>query len=724
MARVFPPSPALLALGAVLVAGGSPLAAQEGIRGFPDAQVAAQRAREAEGRAVPNRDTLAAHMERLTRGPHLVGTPASRAVAEALLARWRSFGVAAQIETFPARIPLPVSQVVELVSPERHAATLQEPGLPEDPATMAPGYIPSFAGFAADGDVTAEVVYVNYGFQEDYRLLDSLGISVRGKIVLARDGGVSAPRWRLAAERGAVGVLVYHDPKDEGFYTGEAYPKGARRPEFAIRTGSHAGSDELTDLMGGPGAPGNAGGLPTIPVMVIAGQDALPMLRHLTGTLAPEAWRGAYPVTYRLGGGGPARVRMALRSDWAVRTLYNVVATIPGARSEAQWVLVGTHHDAIGGPGADDPISSLVAIDEALRTLAQLRARGWRPARTLKFLAWDGEELGILGSLAWMDRHADALRRSAIVYLNGDNVQAGWFRAQGPPSLQPFVQELLRDLPDPERGVSVLQAWQQGPGIMNPGGSVTTVAGAGARPFALAPMGLNTDAAPFGLKLGIPAMHMAYSGRTGPLGARHTRYETYQYYSRFLDPGFGTVALLSRTFTMAALRLADAPLLPFAFTGVAPLWRRQLEDIDKVARATPRVGALPLAPLWEALDTLAQTAARYEAAAAPLARLSPDDAARRWNALAPVNARLYQAEQALLDPDTTRGPRYNRHLVMGTTGLYSRTGVNPFPHLTRAVVERPDAAVARDAIERLVAAVRRYAAQVDAAATALAAALR
>jgi N-acetylated-alpha-linked acidic dipeptidase len=720
MTRRRPAAILLLALSA----GALPVASQEPIRGFPAALLAAQRAREAEARALPNRDTLAAHMERLTRGPHLVGTPASRAVAEALLARWRSFGVAAQIETFPARIPLPVSQVVELVSPERHAATLQEPGLPEDPATMAPGYIPSFAGFAADGDVTAEVVYVNYGFQEDYRLLDSLGISVRGKIVLARDGGVSAPRWRLAAERGAVGVLVYHDPKDEGFYTGEAYPKGARRPEFAIRTGSHAGSDELTDLMGGPGAPGNAGGLPTIPVMVIAGQDALPMLRHLTGTLAPEAWRGAYPVTYRLGGGGPARVRMALRSDWAVRTLYNVVATIPGARSEAQWVLVGTHHDAIGGPGADDPISSLVAIDEALRTLAQLRARGWRPARTLKFLAWDGEELGILGSLAWMDRHADALRRSAIVYLNGDNVQAGWFRAQGPPSLQPFVQELLRDLPDPERGVSVLQAWQQGPGIMNPGGSVTTVAGAGARPFALAPMGLNTDAAPFGLKLGIPAMHMAYSGRTGPLGARHTRYETYQYYSRFLDPGFGTVALLSRTFTMAALRLADAPLLPFAFTGVAPLWRRQLEDIDKVARATPRVGALPLAPLWEALDTLAQTAARYEAAAAPLARLSPDDAARRWNALAPVNARLYQAEQALLDPDTTRGPRYNRHLVMGTTGLYSRTGVNPFPHLTRAVVERPDAAVARDAIERLVAAVRRYAAQVDAAATALAAALR
>jgi N-acetylated-alpha-linked acidic dipeptidase len=547
---------------------------------------------------------------------------------------------------------------------------------------------------------------------------------VQGKIVLARDGGVSAPKWRLAAERGAVGVLVYHDPKDEGFFTGDAYPRGARRPEFAMRTGSHAGSDALTDLMGGSSAAGNAGGIPSIPVMVIAGQDALPILRHLNGALAPESWRGAYPVTYRLGGGGPARVRMALRSDWATRTLYNVVGTIPGTRSEAQWILVGTHHDAIGGPGADDPISALVAIDETLRTLAQLRATGWRPARTLKFLAWDGEELGILGSLAWMDRHAEVLRRNAVVYLNGDNVQAGWFRAQGPPSLQPFIQELLRDLPDPERGVSVLEAWQRGPGIMNPGGSVTSVAGTGPRPFALAPMGLNTDAAPFGLKLGIPSMHMAYSGRPGPLGARHTRYETFQYYSRFLDPGFGTVALLSRTFTVAALRLADSPLLPFAFTGVAPQWRRQLEEIDKVARATPSVGALPLDALWGMLDTLAQAAARYEAAAAPLARLSADDVARRWQSLAPVNARLYQAEQVLLDPDTTRGPRYNRHLVMGTTGLYSRTGVNPFPHLTRAVVERPDPAVARDAIERLVAAVRRYAGQVDAAAVALTAALR
>jgi N-acetylated-alpha-linked acidic dipeptidase len=720
MASRRPAAVVLLALSAVAL----PLGAQEPIRGFPAALLAAQRAREAEARAFPNRDTLAAHMERLTRGPHLVGTLASRAVAQGLLARWRGYGVQADIETFPARIPLPVSQVVELVFPERHVATLQEPGLPEDPATMAPGYIPSFAGFAADGDVTAEVVYVNYGFPDDYRLLDSLGISVKGKIVLTRDGGVSAPKWRLAAERGAVGCLIYHDPRDEGFYTGDAYPKGARRPEFAMRTGSVAGSENLTDLMGGPNAPGNAGGLPSIPVMVLAGQDALPILRHLAGALAPEGWRGAYPVTYRLGNGGPARVRMALRSDWSPRTLYNVVATMPGTRSERQWVLVGTHHDAIGGPGADDPISALVAIDEALRTLAQLRARGWRPARTLKFLAWDGEELGILGSLAWMDRHADALRQGAVVYLNGDNVQAGWFRAQGPPSLQAFVQELLRDLPDPERGVSVLQAWQQGPGIMNPGGSVTAVAGTGPRPFALAPMGLNTDAAPFGLKLGIPAMHLAYSGRPGPLGARHTRYETYQYYSRFLDPGFGTVALLSRTFAMAALRMADAPLLPFAFTGVAATWRGQLEAINLAARANARVGALEMGTLGGALDSLAQAAARYDAVAAGVARLSADDVARRWGALAAVNAQLYQAEQALLDPDTARGPRYNRHLMMGTTGLYSRTGVNPFPHLTRAVVERPDRAAAVDALRRIEGAVARYTARIDGATAALAAALK
>lgn len=711
----------------------APTSAQESIRGFPASLVQEQVQREARARALPSPDTLAVLMRRLTQKPHLAGTPASKEIAELLLARWRRHGFDAHIETFEGLMPMPQSQVVELLGPDRHVATLREPAVPEDSVSGASGYVDAFNPFSADGDVTAEVVYVNYGFLDDYRALDSAGVSVRGKIVLVRDGGMPIPKWRLAADRGAVGCIIFHDPRDEGYFEGDAYPSGPRRPDFSIRSGTVLGYDQVggDPLSPGSGAvPGakrlplaDARSLATIPVVTISARDALPFLRNLSGPLAPLAWRGAHPVTYRLGPGGPARARIAVSSEWATRPIYNVIATMPGALSPNQWVVMGVHHDAIGGVGADDPVSALVAMDETMRALAQLRATGWRPARTLVFAAWDAEEWGALGSTEWIETHAATLRANAVAYINGDNVQAGWFRAQGPPSLSTFVSQVIRDIPDPARGVSVLRAWQDGPGAQ-PTASGAAPSARPRRPFALAPVGMNNDVSPFLLELGVPSVHMAYSGKAGPLGARHTIYETFEYYARFLDPGFTTVALLSQTFLTVALRLADAPVLPFEFAAVAPSWQGQLDDLVRAARANPRVGDVDVAPLRRAFESLVQSGVRFDTASAVLDTLGAAQVRRRWSALTDVNRLLYSAEQLLTDPAPPPGQEYNRHLVHGSTGLYARSGITPFPHLRRAVEDRPDAAAARDEVVRLEAAIARYAARIDQAATALAAALR
>ncbi len=709
-----------------------PLAGQEPIRGFPAQAVPAQRAREALALAVPNRDSLAAWMRQLTERPHVTGSERDREVAQLIQARWRSYGLDARIEQFEALMPIPISRRVELLGPDRHIAVLREPGLPEDPSTTDPTHLEAFSAYSADGDVTAEVVYVNYGQLEDYLLLDSLGVDLRGKVVLSRAGGMPQPKWRLGAERGAVACIIYHDPADDGYMHGDTYPDGPRRPNFAIASASvlgwdHYAGDPLTP--GWASEPGarrlslaEAKSLPPIPVVPISARDALPFLRALAGPVAPQAWRGALPVTYRLGPGGPARARVSVRSDWQTRPLYNVIAMIPGARSEDQWVILGNHHDA-WGPGADDPISGQVALDGAARSAARLLETGWRPSRSLVFVAWGGHEWGLMGSTEWVEKHAATLRERAVVYLNGDNVQRGWIRAQGVPSLGLFLREVARDLPDPTRGTSVLGAWQANPGSMLAGGREGPSTQATPPVFMPGPIGMNSDYSPFILHLGVPAMHIAYSGQTGPLGARHTIYETFQYYTRHLDPGFATVSLLAQTFATAALRLADAAVVPFEFTAAALLWRTQIEEVGRLAARDPRTRGLDLAPANRALDAVARAAARFESASDVLARAPADRTRDRWAALAPVNRLVYTAEQLLTDSAGVPGRSWNRHLVQGA-GPYSRSGVTPLPALRSAVEERRDLALAQREVARLAAAFDRYARRVDEAAAQLLAALR
>ncbi|MGH7718098.1 MAG: PA domain-containing protein, partial [Gemmatimonadaceae bacterium] len=395
---------ALLVGAMALLLASAPLGAQgtngsgAPIRGFPADALATQRQRESALHAVPSADSLRARMRLLTEEPHEAGTDRSRRVAELILARFRSFGLDAQIERFEALMPRPVSRTLEMVAPQRWSASLAEPRLAEDGDSGDANQLPSYNAYSPDGDVTGELVYVNYGLPDDYRVLDSLGIDVRGKIVIARYGR----SWRgikpkLAAEHGAVGTIIYSDPRDDGYFAGDVYPKGPMRPEQGVQRGS------VMDMPTYPGDPLSPGWgsepgarklavsevktFSPVPVLPISYADALPLLRSLGGPVPPEGWRGALPITYHVGP-GPARVRLAVTFEWRTRPLYNVIARIPGASSPDQWIVYGNHHDAWVN-GAEDPISGMVALEETARSMGALLKTGWRPARTIVFAAWD-----------------------------------------------------------------------------------------------------------------------------------------------------------------------------------------------------------------------------------------------------------------------------------------------------------------------------------------------
>jgi N-acetylated-alpha-linked acidic dipeptidase len=693
------------------------------IRGFPASQTAEQVRREQLARAVPSRDTLRAQMRLLAAVPHEAGTERSRHVAELILARFRSFGLDAKIEQFEALMPRPVSRTLELLAPERFTATLEEPTLAEDPTSgQKAQQLPTFNAYSPDGDVSGELVYVNYGVPADYRVLDSLGISVRGKIVIARYG----QSWRgikpkVAAEHGALACLIYSDPRDDGYFVGDVYPKGSMRPWQGVQRGSVM---DMPTYPGDPLSPGwgavpgakrltlsEAKTIEPIPVLPLSYSDALPLLRNLGGPVAPEAWRGALGITYHVGG-GPARVRLAVKFDWQTRPLYDVIATIRGSVDPDQWVIYGNHHDAWVN-GADDPISGQVALDETARALGALLKTGWRPARTIVLAAWDGEEWGLLGSTEWGETHADELRTKAAIYYNSDTNNSGWLDLAGSHSLELFLSQVARDVTDPRTGTSVLDALLAHQRERH--ARDTTVDSV----FTIAALGSGSDYTVFLDHLGVPSAAVSYGGAT-PDGIYHSIYDSYTFYERFLDTAFTYEVAEAQTMATAVLRMADAPLLPFEFGAVTRTYRRYADDIERLAKKSDTTKALDLSAVRAALERLDSAAHAYEAAAGRLDGASITPARRR--ALREVNALLAKSEQALADTAGLPRRPWFAHLIYAP-GFYTGYGVKTMPGIREAVEERrPSEAQAQTA--RVARALDRLDDLVRRATTALEAALR
>jgi N-acetylated-alpha-linked acidic dipeptidase len=570
-----------------------------------------------------------------------------------------------------------------------------------------------------DGDVTADLVFVNYGIPEDYDQLARRGVDVKGKIVLARYGG----SWRgikpkVAAEHGAIGCIIYSDPREDGYGQGDAYPKGGFRPEKGAQRGSVA---DMPLYPGDPLTPGigatkdakrleisKAPTLTRIPVLPISYADALPLLQALGGSMAPEAWRGGLPTAYHLGP-GPAKVHLKLQFDWNTVTARDVIATLRGAERPDEWIVRGNHHDGWVN-GATDPISGMVAVLEEARAVGELVKGGWKPKRTIVYAAWDGEEPGLLGSTEWVEEHADELRRHAAVYINSDSNSRGFFGVGGSHTLETLVNQVARDVTDPEKGISVADRTLAAALLQAPPDVRKELRGA--KTFPINPLGSGSDFTPFLQHLGIAALDIGYGGE-GYYGQYHSIYDTFDHYTRFMDPTFVYGVTLAKTGGRLVLRLADADVLPLEFSRFSTTVGRYVGEVEKLAddmraeteeenrriedgtykavddpqetwvvpAAKDPVPFLSFAPLRNAAAALDKSTAAYQKAwEAKGAALSPEDQQK-------LDALLLTAERALTRTEGLPRRSWFVHQIYAP-GFYTGYGVKTLPAVREAIEQR------------------------------------
>ncbi|HVW87085.1 MAG TPA: M28 family peptidase, partial [Bryobacteraceae bacterium] len=646
---------------------------------------------EQQARAIPDAARVRAFIEKLSNQPHLAGTPQSKETAEYILAQLREYGLDAHIEQYEALLPTPKTRELELIAPTQFRAKLEEPPVAPDKNSGDPGMVPSYNAYSGDGDVTAPLVYVNYGVPADYDLLKQQGIDVKGKIVIARYGG----SWRgikpkVAYEHGAVGCLIYSDPRDDGYFQGDVYPKGAFRPPDGVQRGSVM---DMVLYPGDPLSPGwasepgskrltlsEATTLMKIPVIPISYADAQPLLANLDGPVAPEAWRGALPITYHLGPGG-AKVHLKVSMDNATRPLYDVIAKIPGSEFPDQWVLYGNHHDA-WVHGASDPLSGAAPLLETARTLAELTRKGWKPKRTIMLAFWDGEEFGLVGSTEFMEKHAGELTQKLVAYLNSDSNNKGHLNVGGSHTLESFTQEIARDIKDPVSGRTLLEEAEahsrraRGSGPPQP---ETPPAGE----YRIAPLGSGSDYTPFLQHLGIATLDFGFSGDSGG-GIYHSDYDDFYWYSHFADTNFVYGRTLAQVNSTAILRLADAPLLPFEFGRFAATVGRYLDEIEKLPNQQRKPD---LSKVRTELAQLTKTAAAFDSAVGrDLPRMNTAAAEK----LSAINQILYRSERDLtLDPGLPGRPWF-RHRIYAP-GMYTGYAVKTLPGIREAVeAGKPD----------------------------------
>ncbi|MDC0957382.1 transferrin receptor-like dimerization domain-containing protein [Flavobacteriaceae bacterium] len=559
------------------------LDAQDLIMGFPEEETDAQITLEAKFDALLNADNLNSWMKYLTAQPHHVGSPYDKKVVDFVAAKFKEWGYQVRIEKFDVLFPTPKLRLVEMLAPTTYKASLTEPPVKGDPySDQTKEALPGYNAFSVDGDVTADLVFVNYGIPEDYVELERRGISVEGKIVIAKYAG----SWRgikpkLAAEKGAIGCLIYSDPEDDGYYRGDVYPKGPFKNEYGIQRGSVM---DMPMAPGDPLTPGygstddavridikEANTLTKIPVLPISYHDALPLLTALEGPVVPNSWKGALPITYHIGP-GPAKVHLKLEFNWELKPAYDVIATMKGSTLPDEWVIRGNHHDA-WVHGANDPISGLVALMEEARVVGDLVKQGHQPKRTMMYCAWGAEEQGLLGSTEWVETHAKELKEKVVAYINTDGTGAGFLNAGGSHTLEMFFDEISKSVMDPVMNVSVFERRNALEKVKNN----TSWAH-----YKLGALGSGSDYSPFFQHLGIASFNMGFGGESSG-GEYHTMYDSYQHYKRFKDPNFQYGVTLAKVAGRTSLRLANAHILPFEFTHFTSVVKKYANEVINLA---------------------------------------------------------------------------------------------------------------------------------------------
>ncbi len=703
--------------------GSHVIADEQALFGYSAESSHTERQWEEKLRAIPSPDNLGDYMKRLSARPHHVGSPYDKDNAEWIAAKFKEFGLDTHIEQFDVLFPTPKERAVELVEGgPKFVAKLQEPALPQDPTSNQQAeQLPTYNAYSIDGDVTAQLVYVNYGIPEDYEQLDRMGISVKGKIVIAR----YYHSWRgikpkVAAEHGAVGCLIFSDPHEDGFYQGETFPAGPFRPPDGVQRGSVA---DMPYYPGDPLTPGvgatkdakrlkveEAPTITKIPVLPISYADAQPLLAALTGRVAPEGWRGGLGITYHVGPGA-AKVHLKVKSDWSIKPIYDVIGKIQGATFPDEWVIRGNHHDGWVN-GAEDPISGQVAIIEEARALGELVKSGWKPKRTIIYCAWDGEEPGLLGSTEWAEQHYDELRAHAVAYINSDGNGRGYLRVEGSHTLEKFSNDIARDISDPE---TKLSAWkrQQLHEIADAKTSEQREEIRKRADLHIPALGSGSDYTAFLQHDGVAALNIGFGGEDQG-GIYHSIYDDFYWFTHFSDTEFVYERALAQTGGTAIMRLADADLLPFEFNDFADTVQTYLKELkalsqkmqddikernreieEGVFKATndpkrplvpPAVEAVPphlnFAPMENAVDALNHGAADYRKA---LEQANASGGAALASAsLAEVNKMLIESERRLTNAEGLPNRPWFKHQLYAP-GFYTGYGVKTVPAVREAI---------------------------------------
>jgi N-acetylated-alpha-linked acidic dipeptidase len=708
-------SVAIVSGGALLMGAISHGARERGtIHGFTSSRTAEEEILEQKFRSIPDPGHVEADLRHLTSEPHLAGTEGSKRVAEWLQAQYQSYGFDAQIVSYSVWLAQPKQVKLELVAPQKQSLATQEEPIPEDKDTYDKRAVIGFNAYVPSADVTAPVVYVNYGTVEDYRILQSLGVSVEGKIVLARYGRCyRGIKTKLAEEHKAVGVIIYSDPSDDGYDAGDMFPRGPWRPMSGIQRGSveytqiYPGDPLTPGVAATPDAkritPAEAPNLSRIPTLPINPQDGAAILSKLDGAHVPRNWQGGLPFTYHVGG-GTAVAHMTIAMDYQQRPIYDVIAKLHGT-SDDEWVVLGNHHDAWVF-GAVDPSSGTATMLETARALGDLVRSGWKPKRTIVMCEWDAEEEGLIGSTEWVEQNRDELQAKAVAYINTDVGVAGPnLSASAVPSLKEFVRDATRDVPNPQSGSSVYETWRaheahatvEELGSARPTGQSDS---SGETPISA--LGAGSDFCPFLDFAGIPSADVGF---VGDYGVYHSLYDDFYWMKKFGDPEFKYHAALAKVLGTMTLRLDEADVLPFDYGAYAGEISRAVQEVQK--RATEQgINAAEVKPLVEAAGQLSESAAKLSHALQSGGGLSIDPAAQTK-----MNRDLATIDQALLDPDGLHGRTWYKHTIYAP-GSYAGYSAEVLPGPSEAL-DRKDAVAFEAESKSLTAALHRASAKLD-----------
>jgi N-acetylated-alpha-linked acidic dipeptidase len=632
--------------------------------------------------AVPDAKLAGQHLKTLTSEPHLASTPEDHKTAEYVARKFRAAGL--ETEIVPYRVLLNQPDSVRVEAWDQSGKLLMSGPTREhvegDPFQDDPRVVMPFNGSSGSGDVTAEVVYANYGRLEDFDQLAARHIDLKGKIVLARYGeNFRGVKVFIAEQRGAAGVLIYSDPQDDGFTKGDAYPQGPWRPETGVQRGS---VQYMFEYPGDPETPGVAstldlpdaarvspyGSQPRIISIPISYHDAAPILQALQGPGVPKGWQGGLGFRYHLGlaeGPGSVKVHLVSVQDYQRRIIWDVIGKIKGSEFPDDWVVIGNHRDA-WVYGAVDPNSGTAAMLESVHGVGELARQGWQPKRTIVFCSWDAEEEGLVGSTEWVEQNAKALEH-AVAYFNTDVGVAGPdFSAAADPSLKEFLRELTRSVASPLGG-TVYQQWRinSASGYERRRSNAPPVAG---EEVHVGDLGSGSDFTPFFQHVGVPSTDIS-SG--GPYGVYHSVFDNYAWYTQNADPNFEYLQEMARVFGLEAVRMADADVLPYDYVTYA----REISSYIEAAkrRAGDQGLSLDFAPAQAA-------ATRFSAAAEHVHGLQ----IAASGDLAKLNVALRQAETDLISEAGLPHRPWFRHIIFAP-GEYTGYAAVVIPGVNEAI---------------------------------------